>query len=45
MLDEQVIKDSAVENGMMTLSDSARNVVLEGDTSILEMMRVVSTED
>ena len=45
MLGEGDIKDLAVEQGMMTLSDSARHVVVEGDTSILEMMRVVSTED
>ncbi len=44
-LDEHAIKDLAVEQGMMTLVDSAREVVKEGDTSILEMMRVVSTED
>lgn len=45
MLDELAIKQKAAEQGMMTLQDSARNVVLEGDTSILEMLRVVSTED
>ena len=45
MLDEGTIKDMAVGQGMMTLSDSARHVVMEGDSSILEMMRVVSTED
>ena len=45
MLDEGTIKDMAVEQGMMTLSDSARYVVMQGETSILEMMRVVSTED
>ena len=45
MLDEGTIKDLATEQGMMTLMDSAREVVKEGDSSILEMMRVVSTED
>ena len=45
MLDEGTIKDLAAEQGMMTLIDSAREVVKEGDSSILEMMRVVSTED
>ena len=45
MLNEQVIKDVAVEQGMMTLVGSAREVVKEGDSSILEMLRVVSTED
>ena len=44
-LDEHAIKDIAMEQGMMTLVDSARQVVLQGDTSILEMMRVVSTEE
>jgi len=45
MLNEQKIKDIAVEQGMMTLVGSAREVVKEGDSSILEMLRVVSTED
>ena len=44
-LDENDIKDMAVKQGMMTLQDSAREVVKEGDTSILEMLRVVATEE
>jgi len=44
-LDEIEIKDMAAGQGMMTLVDSAREVVMDGDTSILEMMRVVSTEE
>ena len=44
-LDEADIKDMAMKQGMMTLQDSAREVVKEGDTSILEMLRVVATEE
>ncbi|HMB92425.1 MAG TPA: ATPase, T2SS/T4P/T4SS family [Rhodothermales bacterium] len=44
-LDENDIKDMARKQGMMTLQDSAREVVKEGDTSILEMLRVVATEE
>ncbi|MFQ5571688.1 MAG: GspE/PulE family protein, partial [Rhodothermales bacterium] len=44
-LDEQEIKALGVKQGMMTLQDSAREVVKTGDTSVLEMLRVVSSDD
>lgn len=44
MIDEDALRDQAREEGMMTLQDSAMELVLEGDTSFTEMMRVVFTE-
>lgn len=44
MIDEGAIKDQAVKEGMMTLSDSAREVVKLGQTSVREMIRVVTTQ-
>ena len=41
---EDEIRDLAVEQGMLTLQNSALEVVKEGDTSLEEMMRVVFTE-
>ena len=38
------MRDQARKEGMLTLADSAREVVKMGDTSIMEMVRVVTTE-
>ncbi len=43
-INEQEILDQAVKEGMLTLSDSAREVVRMGETTILEMLRVVTTD-
>ena len=42
-IDEGAILDQALSEGMMTLVDSARELVLDGDTSIEELIRVVAT--
>jgi type IV pilus assembly protein PilB len=44
MIDEDAIRDQAKKEGMLTLADSAREVVKMGDTSMMEMVRVVTTE-
>ncbi len=44
MIDEEKIRDLAIKEGMLTLRDSAREVVKMGETSIMEMVRVVTTE-
>ena len=44
-LDEMAIRDVAIKEGMLTLQDSAREVVKKGETSLLEMLRVVSSGD
>ena len=44
MIDEDAIRQLAVKEGMLTLGDSAREVVKRGETSILEMVRVVTTD-
>ncbi len=44
MIDEGAIRDQAVKEGMLTLRDSAREIVKMGETSIPEMIRVVTTE-
>ena len=44
MIDEGAIKAQAVKEGMMTLRDSAREIVKMGLTSVREMIRVVTTE-
>ncbi len=41
---EDRLRSIAVEQGMLTLKDSALQVIKEGDTSLEEMMRVVFTE-
>lgn len=43
-IDEQGIRNQAVKEGMLTLRDSAREVVKMGETSVREMIRVVATE-
>lgn len=42
-IDESAIRRQAAKDGMLTLEDSAREVVKAGETSIAEMMRVVVT--
>jgi type IV pilus assembly protein PilB len=44
-LDEMAVKAAAQEEGMLTLQDSARTVVKAGESSVREMMRVISTDD
>ena len=44
MIDEGAIKQQAVKEGMLTLRDSAREVVKLGQTSVREMIRVVTTD-
>ncbi|WP_457654042.1 GspE/PulE family protein, partial [Rhodocaloribacter sp.] len=41
MIDEDALRAQAVKEGMLTLKDSAREVVKMGDTSVEEMLRVV----
>ncbi len=43
MVDESLLRTAAIEEGMLTLRDCARHIVLEGDTSIPEMLRVVGS--
>jgi type IV pilus assembly protein PilB len=40
-LDEDAIRDQAVRDGMLTLPEAAKALVLEGATSVDEMVRVV----
>jgi type IV pilus assembly protein PilB len=44
MIDEGAIKEQAVKEGMMTLRDAAREIVKYGETSVREMIRVVTSE-
>jgi type IV pilus assembly protein PilB len=44
MIDEESIRQAAVKEGMLTLKDSAREIVKMGETSITEMIRVVTTD-
>lgn len=43
MIDEGRIKEQAMSEGMLTLQDSAREIVKLGETSVREMIRVVTT--
>jgi type IV pilus assembly protein PilB len=43
-IDEGGIRDLAIKEGMLTLRDSAREIVKMGQTSVREMIRVVTTE-
>ncbi len=43
-VDEDAIRDTAIAEGMLTLLASARAVVKRGETTIDELVRVVSTE-
>ena len=42
-IDEAAIAKTGVSEGMMTLLDSARQLVISGDTSVDELIRVVAT--
>jgi len=44
-IDEESIRDKAKEQGMLTLQDSAREIVRMGETSVEEMMRVTASDD
>ncbi len=44
-IDEDAIRDKAVEEGMLTLTASAREIVKRGETSVEEVIRVTATED
>jgi len=35
------LKDEAVKKGMKTLSDSCRELVLKGETTMEEMMKII----
>lgn len=43
-IDEDAIRKQAIKEGMLTLRDAARRIVLFGDTSVQEMIRVVSSD-
>ncbi len=43
-IDEDAIRDLAVSEGMLTLHDSARELVKMGETSVEEMVRVTASE-
>ena len=44
MIDEGAVRDQAIQEGMLTLQQSAREVVKLGDTSVREMIRVVASD-
>ena len=44
-IDEDAIKDLAIKQGMLTLLASAREVVMVGDTTIEEIMRVTLSDE
>ncbi len=44
-IDEDALREAAREEGMLTLQDSAREVVKMGATSVDEMMRVTAAEE
>ena len=41
LINEDQLRDTALKQGMLTLQDSARELVKEGETSLEEMLRVV----
>ncbi|MEZ4700517.1 MAG: GspE/PulE family protein [Rhodothermales bacterium] len=43
-IDEDAIRKQAVKEGMLTLQDAGRRIVLMGETSIQELIRVVSSD-
>ena len=43
-IDEDAIRDQGVSEGMLTLQDSAREIVKMGETSVEEMIRVTASE-
>ena len=44
-IDDDIIRELAVKEGMLTLRASAREIVKRGDTSIKEILRVTTVED
>ena len=44
-IDEDAIRDKAIEEGMLTLNASAREIVKRGETSVDEVIRVTATDD
>ncbi|WP_369407485.1 GspE/PulE family protein [Rhodothermus marinus] len=44
-IDEDALREQAIKEGMQTLRDAAREVVLAGETTIEEMIRVTTTEE
>ena len=44
MVDEEAIRDKAIEEGMLTLGASAKLLVVRGETSVEEMMRTTASE-
>jgi type IV pilus assembly protein PilB len=44
-IDEDALREKAVEEGMLTLIASAREIVKRGETSIEEVIRVTATDD
>ena len=43
MVEEGKLREKAIEEGMLTLSDCARRIVVGGETSIDEMLRVTGS--
>ena len=43
MIDEEVLRAKAIEEGMLTLRDSARELVMMGETTLEELMRVTGS--
>jgi len=44
-IDEDALREQAIKEGMQTLRDAAREVVLAGETTVEEMVRVTTTEE
>ncbi|GBD02477.1 putative type II secretion system protein HxcR [bacterium HR18] len=44
-IDEDALREQAIKEGMQTLRDAAREVVLLGETTVEEMIRVTTTEE
>ncbi|MDX1419530.1 MAG: ATPase, T2SS/T4P/T4SS family, partial [Rubricoccaceae bacterium] len=44
-IDEDAIREKAVEEGMLTLVASGREIIKRGQTSVEEVLRVIATED
>ncbi|GEM_PF-151936 len=44
-IDEDALREQAIKEGMQTLRDAAREVVLAGETTVEEMIRVTTTEE
>ncbi len=44
-IDEDLIRDTAIKEGMLTLLASAREVVKRGETSVEEIIRVTTADD